>query len=306
MFKDYYQILNVDREATDEDIRKAYREMAFRYHPDRNEDPAAHQLFIEIKEAYETLINPVARSRFNSIYDRHYNTGKSSYVHVRTHSGSGYGRSKHRGRRYNRRAAPNAFHAPRRPAERPASMGEEYIFADKYQTERQAEVLGSRMGYIYFAMFARIAAVLTLPLSLVPAVDYALASRADPVQIVHVHQLPWSMAEPGVLRVQTAAKTFFVHRSHWDYVQEGKYVRLKKTPIGGYVTHVYADSADGRELAIRPFGGLYGATFSLVVILMILSVATIVTRENAELASYIGTVNLLLFVIIFGVIKNAG
>ncbi|MBT9149349.1 MAG: molecular chaperone DnaJ [Dehalococcoidia bacterium] len=63
--RDYYETLGVSRGATDEEIKKAYRRMAFRYHPDRNRDGVAEEKFKEVNEAYEVLIDPQKRSRYN-------------------------------------------------------------------------------------------------------------------------------------------------------------------------------------------------------------------------------------------------
>ena len=56
-FKDYYQILNVSRAANAEEIKKAFRQLAMRYHPDRNPEnmEEAGEKFKEINEAYEVL-----------------------------------------------------------------------------------------------------------------------------------------------------------------------------------------------------------------------------------------------------------
>ena len=54
--KDYYEVLGVNRDASDEEIKKAYRKLAMKYHPDRNPDnPKAEEHFKEAKEAYEIL-----------------------------------------------------------------------------------------------------------------------------------------------------------------------------------------------------------------------------------------------------------
>ncbi|MFT4023764.1 MAG: DnaJ domain-containing protein [Flavihumibacter sp.] len=64
-FKDYYEILEVPVNASADEIRKAYRKLAMRYHPDRNHaNPYARQHFQEISEAYEILSNPVQRSEY--------------------------------------------------------------------------------------------------------------------------------------------------------------------------------------------------------------------------------------------------
>ena len=55
MGKDYYRTLGVSRSASEDEIKKAYRKMALKYHPDKNKDPGAEDKFKEVAEAYEVL-----------------------------------------------------------------------------------------------------------------------------------------------------------------------------------------------------------------------------------------------------------
>ena len=55
MGKDYYRILGVSRSATDDELKKAYRKMALKYHPDKNQNSGAEEKFKEIGEAYDVL-----------------------------------------------------------------------------------------------------------------------------------------------------------------------------------------------------------------------------------------------------------
>jgi molecular chaperone DnaJ len=63
--KDYYEILGVARDASEEEIRKCYRKLAFQYHPDYNHNDGADGKFKEINEAYEVLCNPEKRATYD-------------------------------------------------------------------------------------------------------------------------------------------------------------------------------------------------------------------------------------------------
>lgn len=65
MAKDYYAVLGVDRSASEEDIKRAYRQAALKYHPDRNKSKDAEGKFKEAAKAYETLSDPDKRCRYD-------------------------------------------------------------------------------------------------------------------------------------------------------------------------------------------------------------------------------------------------
>jgi len=66
-YKDYYEILGVKREATDSEIKSAYRKLARKYHPDVNKTQEAEQKFKDINEAYEVLGDKQKRQRYDSL-----------------------------------------------------------------------------------------------------------------------------------------------------------------------------------------------------------------------------------------------
>src|SRR6266498_184311 len=67
-YKDYYKILGVDRKASEDEIRKAYRKLAMQYHPDRNpNDKQAEDRFKEINEAYQVLSDQKKRAYYDRL-----------------------------------------------------------------------------------------------------------------------------------------------------------------------------------------------------------------------------------------------
>ncbi len=66
-FKDYYQLMGLARDASADDIKKAYRRLARKYHPDVSKEPAAEARFKEMREAYEVLKDPEKRAAYDQL-----------------------------------------------------------------------------------------------------------------------------------------------------------------------------------------------------------------------------------------------
>jgi curved DNA-binding protein len=69
-FKDYYQILGVPQTASQEDIKKTYRKLARKYHPDVSKEMNAEERFKEIQEAYDTLGDAEKRAQYDALYEQ--------------------------------------------------------------------------------------------------------------------------------------------------------------------------------------------------------------------------------------------
>lgn len=67
MGKDYYKALEVPRSANEDEIKKAYRKMALKYHPDKNKSPGAEEKFKEVAEAYDVLSD----AKKKEVYDKY-------------------------------------------------------------------------------------------------------------------------------------------------------------------------------------------------------------------------------------------
>src|SRR3569623_2615654 len=66
-YKDYYKILGVARTATQDEVKRAYRKLARKYHPDVSKDADAEAKFKEVGEAYEVLKDPEKRAAYDQL-----------------------------------------------------------------------------------------------------------------------------------------------------------------------------------------------------------------------------------------------
>ena len=66
-YKDYYAVMGLERTASPEDIKKTYRKLARKYHPDVSKEPNAEERFKEVQEAYETLKDPEKRAAYDQL-----------------------------------------------------------------------------------------------------------------------------------------------------------------------------------------------------------------------------------------------
>ena len=67
--RDYYEVLGLKKGASDDEIKRAFRKMAMKYHPDKNPgDKAAEEKFKEVNEAYSVLSDPDKKSKYCLLY----------------------------------------------------------------------------------------------------------------------------------------------------------------------------------------------------------------------------------------------
>jgi len=81
--EDFYQLLGISRDASEKQIKKAFRSLSLKYHPDRNKgNPEAHEMFLKINKAYETLTDPEKKQ----IYDIYGEEGLSQEQNIQSRS----------------------------------------------------------------------------------------------------------------------------------------------------------------------------------------------------------------------------
>lgn len=99
MAQDFYQALGVSRDASTEEINRAYRKLARRYHPDVNPGPEAEDRFKEISEAYQVLTDPETRKRYDRFGEDFRRVPEGYDVDDRVGAGFGGGRRRPTGGR---------------------------------------------------------------------------------------------------------------------------------------------------------------------------------------------------------------
>jgi hypothetical protein len=98
--KDYYKILEIEFGADISSVKKAFRRLALRYHPDKNKAPDASTKFIEITEAYEVLNNDIKKNQYDNLYSSYFRTqgqkteNKEDIKTEKTQEWTNYGKKK--------------------------------------------------------------------------------------------------------------------------------------------------------------------------------------------------------------------
>ena len=272
--KNYYEILGVDPEANDATLKQRFRELAMRYHPDQNTDPDAHSRFVEINEAYETLIDPQKRVLY-----------------------------KYRLLRWqNRRQLP------------PQAGEYEPAYAPTYPSAAQGQYQSSipRQDAIHPAFrttsrIARVFALFTLLLGLVLVVDFFWQEQIDQATVERADLiLRGSTRTDWVLMVQTPPATFpmspFLEE---DLIRAGDIISMRKSAIFGIVTRVGTPAGDGTTRWFRPHVGIYGPPFAIVLVMIGVSIATWRDPKNIMHNTLLGILLVFLLMIISVILNKS-
>lgn len=293
MIKNYYKILGVSKQATEEEIKEAYRQLAKKYHPDTNEEPDAHELFIDIKEAHETLSDTEKRDAYNVALTAFQNQlappkPPSSYEVSR----------KKRRARYQR------GHFTKRSYARQSSYA--HARSDNEAAQRnQALRAGAQIGFQYLAYFGRGVSILALLLTAGLLLDYFFAYKRAPQTVLAKGVQAWRFGEAGGIWYRTAQHEFKLPRSYGKYLHQGSDVDLVATPVGEFVTKIYVNSTKVGLMGVKPVGGLFRGRLLLILALFATAAMALRPGNTPELVSYLGLANAIMFIFLIRALLGA-
>lgn len=309
-FRDYYEILGIGRNATQEEIRQAYRKLAFDLHPDRNPTPAAHARFILVGEAYGVLSDPVKRGSYSLRYDRLKGLRKSPT----TPNAAGLERTRRkRATRYNR----SGYAQRVRYRGSAGGGGQPYDFgagggerrersAQRSYSEAHAERIiaeehSARIGFQYYAQILRAISGGLLIFCLSLLLDRALATRSAAETVKSKGKTSWSLTAPGVTRINTTLSGFAVKEHYAELIEPGDRIFLDKSPFAKVPVRAYLPR-DGRLFALPVYLTRYTGPFLSLWLVVLFCLSTLLFRQNVEFSAYLGTFTMLVALIVLGVV----
>ena len=255
--KDYYKILHVDRNASDLDIKKAYRELALKYHPDVTKDPASHARFTEINEAYQVLGKKESRDDYNLTFDyRKYGTPGTTYYAQPGEASDG---SPHVKTRYYR----------------PASV---------YRKDQQVNLTP-------YIKSVRIISTFTFIFVFLLVLDYFLPAIVDEQTIVS-KQTTYNSYNSII--IATEKHEFPLSDDYSKLVFTGDKAKVELSPIFNIQQRLIVDTGTDTYV-FRPHYSIYNVySFFLVILLGTSYMGAFQKKDNAELIFSAGVANVFL------------
>ena len=309
-FKDYFSILGIQPEDGDDAIRAAYREKAFLLHPDRNQDPRAHEEFLALGEAYHVLSNPEQRRRYLQRYWHVMQptddlTRMKQALAQRQELTRMKRAERYRGSRYTQRVkyrgATQACSSP--GGSRPQAPGGDFTAS---QPRRHAPAFSddSMIGYTLFGGVMKWTALALLLLCIGMGVDFANSRSLLSEKVAGRKKTPKVFVSANGITIRTNRHHFFVHGEDAKKMPVGRTVTLFKSPVGGYLTHVEVEES-GFRWKFRILNGPYGAHLWTICLVGVVSFITLLIRKSPKGSAYIGTVNVLLALSVLGLLFSS-
>ncbi len=306
MSKDYYQVLELDNTASAEEIKKAYKKLVRKYHPDMNPQEDTTIKFMEVREAYEILGNPYKRK----LYDNRVSgagAGEAAtlrYEQVRRKRASRYRRTSYQ-RRMTYRGSYN--NSQNREEKSGGSTNRDYAKSSaehvRYEYHQTLSRQNAAKAFSYFSVGLKIILAFIFLYCASLVIDIALTKEVEKELVLSKRDLPWTLSDPGMVKVRTENYTFRLNRVYAYKFFTHQYIRIKVTPFRNIVTHVFIQEP---RISYYVKTGYNLNGFSILLVwLLILSIPLLYFFTlNPEVSVYLGTTQILIFVVLLGMLSR--
>ena len=298
MEKNYFEILGIPQDADGEGVKKAFRELAHKYHPDKNTDRNSHAKFMELKEAYEMLIDPAKRKSHADALNGVSSTEAITmrYEQVRQKRASRYRRSSYE-RRFTYRGSHStstgeANTADKRSYEAKKAYEDSY---SQYASYYEKSLENAEKGYQYLLWGFKALFVPAFIICLTLLIDLALATEIPQEQIQSKHRLRGNFVSIGRIRIHTENHRFTLDRSYSEKFYRWQNITMWVTPIRKVVSKVLVNEPKV-SYKIKTGESLGGITRFQIWILILAIPFLFWTRLGAKNRVYLG---LFLFLFLF-------
>lgn len=282
MFKDYYHILGLSKDATERDIKRSFRSLAMVYHPDSNEDPEAHQKFLDINEAYQTLGDPIKRKQYDGQYDYHLFIKHSETVR---HS-------------YSTTYSPPVYDAPRRP-----SRFEEfsrYNFFSRFVAWLGLLFAFSIVADYLFAQYSEIEEVRSMTITQGPGGELSGFLRTDSLSFIldYTHFDNLGKGDFVSLR-KTPFYQVVTHLYVWEFPETSERTMVQHVPRS------YTPERMIQVYSIFPHYGIYNVFSFFLIALLVSSMVGVTLQDRPEFLFKLGMLTVLLSCISVFILINS-
>jgi hypothetical protein len=241
--KDYYQILGVQYSAHAADIKRAYRMLAVRYHPDKNPDPQAEVLFKEINEAYDVLSDPQKKTQYDL-------RRQNPFVEVGYEQPSTPTPPRHRDPAYRRKRPP---------------------VYQKSERQRMRELMQNYLPYVKWLCWA------ALVVTILFALDYILPYQTKQEKIVKGYNVTGRRGGYShTVLIMESGKKIKLYGLDGGSIEVGNVLEYKETLI--YRTVMSIVNGDYS----RSLGYVYGGIALFPGILFVVALTGILRRKDVE------------------------
>lgn len=261
--------MGVRRQASNEEIQKAFRNLARKLHPDRNPEHDTHAQFTLLNEAYQVLNNEIERAKYNIVFDDLFAESINPNF-AKNHNGT-----------INKNE--NAIFRARNHQGRNKKKGNEFLPLIPY---------------------VRGAAILSLLWVLFLGLDF-FSAKSGPIEYIENMEISYGPINQAVIKIISKENSFILDLEKIELINASDMVQVVQTPMMGVVTTVmvWERSASSEYTLIRKFSPHYGIynSFSFVLFLLLIVgiVGIVVKKRMASFLFSIGLFNIFFLLMSF-------